>query len=234
MFKYAVAVIVMVAVPALAQKPSQTASAMTQKQIMAFNQAVADFTAGQTAQQAGDNATAIAKYEAALPAIRSAVDAQPDNIDNLNFLANTLYAAAAAQAALGKFDAVLATYTEAAPYWRKLVDAKPQDSVNRNILAGMLVQMGNGKLTADDKSGAEPLYREASTLARRSVAETASDAGSRNLLLSALIGLSQTSEDSGAVEEATNLGRAMLADGSIDAVYRPAVEAMAGASAGAE
>ncbi len=35
---------------------------MTPAQIAAFNQAVTDFTAGQTAQQAGDNAGAAAKY----------------------------------------------------------------------------------------------------------------------------------------------------------------------------
>src|SRR3546814_4968617 len=56
-------------------QPSTEAPAgkMTQEQIAAFNQAVADFTAGQQLQQAANNAGAIAKYEGALPAIRTAV-----------------------------------------------------------------------------------------------------------------------------------------------------------------
>lgn len=233
MFKHtAVAILVMMAAPAIAQSTAATSAQLSQKQIAAFNQAVLDFTAGQTAQQAGDNAAALVKYEAALPAIRSAVQTQPDNLDNLNFLANTLYVVAAAQGALGRFDAVLVTYDEAAPYWRRLVSARPQDAVSRNILAGMLVQMGNAKLSTADKTGAEPLYTEAVTLARRSVAEKGDDAVNRNLLLAGLIGLSQVSEDEAVRNEAVDLGKSMLADGSVDAVNKPSVEIMTGTASG--
>ena len=88
------------AAPALAQQAGQAAPAagrMSSEQIAAFNRAVTDFTAGQTAQRAGDNAGAAAKYEAALPAIRTAVEFDPARIENVNFLANALYADAAAQ-----------------------------------------------------------------------------------------------------------------------------------------
>lgn len=92
----------------------QTAAAqMTPGQITAFNQAVADFTAAQQLQQAGDNAGAIAKYEGALPAIRTAVQISPDNMDYVGFLANALYAAAAAQGGANNIGAMISLYKAA-------------------------------------------------------------------------------------------------------------------------
>ena len=117
---------------------------------MAFNKAVTDFTAGQQAQQKGDNATALAKYDAALPAIRDAVKTQPDKIDNVNFLANALYATAAATAALQKLDAVAPLYEESLPHWRKVVVARPTDAQSRGVLTGILIQVGNFKLGKQD------------------------------------------------------------------------------------
>src|SRR3546814_20506084 len=90
-------------------------------------------SAGQQLQQAANNAGAIAKYEGALPAIRTAVKVQPNNMDYVSFLANTLYADAAAQAAVQNFDAVISLYQEALPQWRKIVAAKPADANSRNI-----------------------------------------------------------------------------------------------------
>lgn len=221
------------AAPALAQQAAAPAAGqMTSQQIAAFNQAVTDFTAGQTAQQAGDNGTAAAKYDAALPAIRTAVEVDLGKIENVNFLANALYADAAAQGALGKMDKVIALYTEAAPHWRKLVEAKPTDAASRNIFAGILIQMGNQKLATQDKSGADPLYKEALTLARKSVADNGVDAVGKNILLSALIGASQTANDPALTSEALNMGKAMLSDGTIDAMNKPSIEAMTGAKAG--
>ncbi len=229
------------AVPAQAQdaaaQPAATQAApasgpMTQEQIAAFNQAVTDFTAGQQAQQAGDNAAATTKYEAALPAIRTAVQAQPGNIDNVNFLANALYADAAAQGAQGRMDKVIALYGESLPHWRKVVEAKPTDAASRNILAGILIQLGNQKLAAKDMAGADPYYKEAVTLARKSVAENATDKVNRNILLSALIGASQTANDEALRKEALDMGKAMMADGSIDAINKPSIETMTGQKAG--
>ncbi len=201
---------------------------MTPAQITAFNKAVTDFSAGQTAQQAGDNAAAAAKYDAALPAIRTAVQSDPAKIDNVAFLANVLYADAAAQAGLGKIDQAMTLFGESAPHWRKVVEAKPTDAASRNVLAGILVQLGNQKLTAKDAAGADPYYQEAVTLARKSVAENAADKVNKNLLLSALIGASQTGSDPAVKTEAVTLGKAMVADNSIDAVNKPSVLAMTG------
>jgi len=207
------------------------AGQMTQAQVAAFNQAVTDFTAGQTAQQGGDNAGALAKYETALPAIRTAVQSQPANIDNVGFLANALYAAAAASGAQQQLDKTLAYYEESAPHWRKVVAAKPADAVSRDILAGILVQLGNAKLSKQDKAGADPLYAEALTLSRKSVAEKAADPVAKNLLLSALIGASQTSADAKVKEEAVTTAKAMLTDGSVDAVNKPSAQALTGTPA---
>ena len=219
------------AAPADASEPAQAAPAaqMTPEQIAAFNQAVADFTAGQQLQQAGNNAGAVAKYEAALPAVRAAVAAQPDNADYASFLANALYATAAAQAATQKFDAALSLYKEAVPLWRNQHAANPADANSRNILAGMLVQLGNQALTAKDKAVAGTYYREATDLARKSVAAAPADPLNNNLLLSALIGLSQTSEDKAVMDEALAMGKKMMADGSIDPVNKPSIEIMTGA-----
>lgn len=225
--------------PALAQpasppaaQPAPAAGQMTPDQISAFNQAVTDFTAGQAAQQAGDNAGAVAKYDAALPAIRTAVQVDPSKIDNVNFLANALYADAAAQGALGKMDQVIALYGESLPHWRTLVTAKPADTASRNILAGILIQLGNQKLGAQDKAGSAPLYQEALTLARKSATEKAGDPLTRNILLSALIGASQSTGDATLQAEAVTMSKAMLADGSIDASNKPAAQALSGVQAG--
>lgn len=203
---------------------------LTPAEIVAFNKAVTAFTAGQTAQQKGDNQAAVAKYDAALPAIRVAVEADPAKIDNVTFLANALYADAAAYGALGQMDRVIALYDESLPHWRKVVEAKPDEPASRNILAGILVQVGNQKLAAQDRGGADPYYAEALKLARRSVSEQPQDNVSRNLLLSALIGAGQTSTEEGMLEEALSMGKAMIADGTIDASNRPTVEAMTGAA----
>ncbi|MBU0869378.1 MAG: hypothetical protein KJ876_14890, partial [Alphaproteobacteria bacterium] len=107
---------------AATQSATPAAAEMTPEQITAFNSAVTAFTAGQAAQQAGDNAGAVAKYDAALPAIRTAVEVDPSKIENVNFLANALYADAAAYGALGQMDKVIALYGESLPYWRKVVE----------------------------------------------------------------------------------------------------------------
>ncbi|AJR27068.1 hypothetical protein TZ53_24855 (plasmid) [Sphingobium sp. YBL2] len=225
------------AAPATAQPPasapaSSPAPALSQEQIMAFNKAVTDFTAGQQAQQKGDNATALAKYDAALPAIRDAVKTQPDKIDNVNFLANALYATAAANAALQKLDAVAPLYEESLPHWRKVVVARPTDAQSRGVLTGILIQVGNFKLGKQDKAGAAPLYAEAIPLARKAVAEQANPVN-RNLLLAALIGASQTSGDTAVKAEAASMSKAMIADGSVDAANKPSAQVLAqSASAG--
>ncbi|TNE41659.1 MAG: hypothetical protein EP321_03170 [Sphingomonadales bacterium] len=230
------ALVFSIAVPATAQEaaspPASTsdqdqnapsAPAMSPEQIAAFNQAVADFNAGQQAQQGGDNMTALAKYEAALPAVRDAVKVDPANLDYVNFLANALYAAAAANAALQKMDAIAPLYEESAPYWRQVVKAKPADAQSRMVLTSILTQLGNVKLIAQDKVGAAPYYTEAVQLARKSVAEKA-DAANRNMLLSALVGASQASEDPAIKAEAATLSKAMLTDGTVDAINKPAAE----------
>lgn len=214
-----------------AQAPAATsavtpAPALSQAQIVAFNKAVTDFTAGQQAQQKGDNATALAKYEAALPAIRDAVKTQPGKIENVNFLANALYAAAAANAALQKLDAVAPLYEESLPYWRQVVQDKPADAQSRGVLTGILIQTANFKLGKQDKAGAAPLYAEAVPLARKAVAEQA-NAVNRNLLLAALIGASQTSEDAALKAEAATMSKAMIADGTVDAANKPSAQVLA-------
>lgn len=205
------------------------ASPFTAEQITAFNAAVATFTDGQKAQQAGDNANALAKYEAALPAIRDIVKAQPGNLTNVNFLANVLYAAAAANAGLGKMDALVPLYEESLPYWREVVMAKPE-MANRNVLTGILTQLGNVKLAQQDKAGAIPFYSEALTFARQSVAEKA-DAQNRNLLLSALIGASQASEDETLKTEVAALSKEMIADGTVNPANKPAAQILGGSGA---
>lgn len=217
------------AAPAIAQEAAAPAAGqMNPAQIEAFNKAVTNFQAGQAAQQAGDNAGAVAKYEAALPAIRDAVKVQPDNIDNVNFLANALYADAAANASSQQMDKVVPLFEESVPHFRKVVSAKPADATSRNILAGILVQLGNAKLGAQDKAAAAPLYTEALPLARKSVADAPADAAANNILLSALIGASQTSTDPTIKEEAVTLSKKMIADGSVDASNKPAAQAIAG------
>lgn len=199
------------------------AAAPTQEQVAAFNRAIADFTAGQKAQQAGDNAGAVAKYDAALPAIRDMVRVQPDNADNSAFLANALYAAAAANGAVQKIDVMLAMFEESAPLWRKVVAAKPDDTQSANLFGGILIQLGNARLAKSDKAGAAPFYAEALPLAR-ALAGKQSDASSKNLLLSALIGASQAGDDKALGAEAATLSKAMLADGSVNAANKPAAE----------
>lgn len=203
----------------------QARTALTPEQITAFNQSVADFQAGQKAQQANDAAGASAKYSAALPAIRQAVQAQPANLDFAGLLANTLYANAAAQIALQKPEEGATLLEESVPHWRKISGAKPEDSASRAVLTSILTQVGNVKLSKQDKAGATPLYTEALSNARKLVASQP-DATNRNLLLSALVGASQSSNDPKLKTEAATLSKAMIADGTVDQVNKPAAEAL--------
>lgn len=210
-----------------AATPTPAPATLTPEQVAAFNQAVKDFSAGQQAQQANDNATASAKYAAALPAIREVVKAQPDNIENVNFLANALYASAAAEIALQKTDQGVALMEESIPHWRKAVAASAADTASQKVLASLSTQVANVKLSKQDKAGAAPLYAEAVALSRKLVA-TAPDAANKNLLLGALIGASQTSEDAAIKTEAASLSKSMLADGSVDATNKPAAQILGG------
>jgi len=211
--------------------PKPEARELTSAEIKAFNKAVTDFTAGQTAQQKSDNATAVAKYDAAIPAIRTAVEADPAKGDNVNFLANALFADAAAYGALGQSDKLIALYAEAVPHWRKVVAAKPTEVANRNILAGILIALGNQNLRDHDRGGADPFFEEALTLARQTVADQPGDAASKNVLLSALIGFSQTTTQEGIRDEAIDMGKTMIADGTIDATNKVSIDTMTGAAA---
>ncbi|WP_066702963.1 tetratricopeptide repeat protein [Sphingobium amiense] len=211
---------------AAAPEAPPAARELTSAEIVAFNKALTDFSAAQAAQQKGDNQGAVARYDAALPAIRTAVEADPSKIDNVNFLANALYADAAAYGVLGQMDKVIPLYEESLPHWRTIVAAKPEDAASRAILAGILVQIGNLKLGVQDRSGARPYYAEALALSRKAVADAPADNVAKNLLLSALIGAGQTSTEEGMLEEALAMGKAMMADGTIDASNRPTVEAM--------
>src|SRR3546814_4481520 len=142
-----------------------------------------------------------------LPAIRTAVKGQPNNMDYVSFLANTRYADAAAQAAVQNFDAVISLYQEALPQWRKIVAAKPADATSRNILAGMLVPLGNKSLSGQDTATANAYYKEATELDRKSATAAPTDAVSTKPLLSAVIGLSQTREDQAVRDEDVAIGK---------------------------
>lgn len=205
------------------------ASTLTPEQITAFNEGVKSFTEAQKAQQAGDNAGALAKYQAALPGIRAVVQAQPDNIENTQFLSNALMATAATQAALKNVDAILPLYEESVPLLRKVVAAKPTDAPTRALFTSVLTQLGNAKLGAQDKAAAAPLYDEAAGLARKAVAEQATPAN-RNQLLAALIGASQAKDDPAIKVEAAQLSKTMLAEGSVDAANKPSAQILAGAA----
>ncbi|BAK67598.1 TPR repeat protein [Sphingobium sp. SYK-6] len=220
------AFVLTLAVPAAA--PAIAQETLSPEQVTAFNAAVVDFNAGQKAQQAGDHAGALAKYEAALPAIRAAVAAQPDNIDYVSFLANALYLTGAANAGAQKMDAVAPLYEESLPLWRKVVAAKPADGQSKMILSSLLIQVANAKLGQQDKAGALAYYNEALPIARQAVA-TAPNPQNRNLLLGGLIGASQASDDPAIKEEAATLSKAMLADGSVDAANKPAAEILGAA-----
>lgn len=217
-----------IALPAAAQDTAAVpATQMTAEQITAFNQAITDFAAGQKAQQAGDNAGALTKYEAALPGIRGGAQAQPDNMQMVTFLANALYTTAGVNAALGKMDAVIPLYEEALPNWRKVVQAKPEDVGSSMVLGSILTQLGNAKMTKQDKAGANVYYTEALTVERKLVAASPS-AQTKNLLLSTLIGASQASDDPAIKTEVTSMSKSMLADGTVDAGNKPAAQILAG------
>lgn len=212
-------------VPAVAQQASDNAvPALSQDQIVAFNQAVSDFNAGQEALKQKNYAEATAKYQSALPAVRDAVRSAPGNMDYVNFLANLLYTNAAAEAALQKTDQALALMEESIPHWRRVVESKPAEQQNQRVLASILTQVANAKLVKGNKAEAAALYNESLALARRLVSATP-DAANRNLLLSALVGASQTGTTA-AKAEAIKMAKAMIADGSVNAANKPAAEVL--------
>lgn len=219
----AAAVCVLVALPQIvfAQDPELSA-----QQTAAYNSAIAEFTDGQKAQQAGDNAAALLKYEIALPAIRDVVRTQPDNVANIKFLANVLYVAAVAKATSQSFDLAIPLLEESVPHWRKAVENDKTDMQGQTLLTSILTQLGNAKLAKADKVGAAPLYAEAVTRAREAVGASATPEN-KNLLLGALIGASQTSDEASLKTEASRLSKSMIAEGSVNAANMPAAKVLA-------
>ena len=153
----------MLAAPAMAQDAAApagqaAAAALTPEQAEAQNKAIADFTAAQQAQAAGNHAEVIAKLEPALPTIREIVARDPGNVQNAGFLASALTITANSQGALGKIDAIPPLYKEAAPQWMKVYEADKANAGVRNTLVAILVNLGNFGLTQQDKAGAKPHF----------------------------------------------------------------------------
>lgn len=226
-----------VAAPALAQDaaaPAATgqaaAPALTPEQVEAQNKAIADFTAAQQAQAAGNHAEVIAKLEPSLPTIREIASRDPANVQNAGFLASALTITANSQGALGKIDAIPPLYKEAAPQWMKVYEADKANAGVRNTLVAILVNLGNFSLTQQDKMGAKPHFEQALAIAKEGRAADPANADLANAEFSSLIGLNQSTGEASYLEAAKPVGTELREKGIVSAANKPAVDAILGAA----
>lgn len=226
-----------IAAPAMAQDaaaPAATgqaaAPALTPEQVEAQNKAIADFTAAQQAQAAGNHAEVIAKLEPALPTIREIVARDPSNVQNAGFLASALTITANSQGALGKIDAIAPLYKEAAPQWMKVYEADKANAGVRNTLVAILVNLGNFSLTQQDKMGAKPHFEQALAIAKEGRAADPANADLANAEFSSLIGLNQSTGEASYLEAAKPVGTELREKGIVSAANKPAVDAILGAA----
>jgi len=225
----------MLAAPAMAQDAAAPAGqaaapALTPEQAEAQNKAIADFTAAQQAQAAGNHAEVIAKLEPALPTIREIVARDPGNVQNAGFLASALTITANSQGALGKIDAIPPLYKEAAPQWMKVYEADKANAGVRNTLVAILVNLGNFSLTQQDKVGAKPHFEQALAIAKEGRASDPANADLANAEFSSLIGLNQATGEASYLEAAKPVGTELREKGIVSAANKPAVDAILGAA----
>lgn len=221
--------------PALAQDAAATsaqapATTMTPEQIEAQNKAIADFTAAQQAQAAGNHAEVIAKLEPALPTIREIAARDSANIQNAGFLASALTIAANSHGALGQIDAIAPLYAEAAPQWTKVYQADKANAGVRGTLVSILVNLGNFSLNKQDKAGAQPNFEQALAIAKEGRVADPTSADLANFEFSSLIGLNQATGEASYLEAAKPLGAELRAKGTVSAANKPAVDAILGAA----
>jgi hypothetical protein len=206
------------------------ASALTPEQVEAQNKAIADFTAAQQAQAAGNHAEVIAKLEPALPTIREIASRDPANIQNAGFLASALTITANSQGALGKIDAIPPLYSEAAPQWTKVYQADKANAGVRNTLVAILVNLGNFSLTQQDKTAAKPHFEQALAITKEGRATDPANADLANAEFSSLIGLNQATGEASYLEAAKPVGTELREKGIVSAANKPAVDAILGAA----
>ncbi|WAC24505.1 hypothetical protein [Blastomonas sp. SL216] len=219
--------------PAIAQEaaaPATAAPALTPEQAEAQNKAIADFTAAQQAQAAGNHAEVIAKLEPALPTIREIASRDPANVQNAGFLASALTITANSQGALGKIDAIAPLYAEAAPQWTKVYEADKANAGVRNTLVAILVNLGNFNLSKQDKAAAKPNFEQALAIAKEGRATDPASADLANAEFSSLIGLNQSTGEASYLEAAKPVGAELREKGIVSAANQPAVDAILGAA----
>lgn len=219
--------------PAIAQEaaaPATAVPALTPEQAEAQNKAIADFTAAQQAQAAGNHAEVIAKLEPALPTIREIASRDPANVQNAGFLASALTITANSQGALGKIDAIAPLYAEAAPQWTKVYEADKANAGVRNTLVAILVNLGNFSLSKQDKAAAKPNFEQALAIAKEGRATDPASADLANAEFSSLIGLNQSTGEASYLEAAKPVGAELREKGIVSAANQPAVDAILGAA----
>lgn len=210
-----------------AQAPATT---LTPEQVAAQNKAIADFTAAQQAQAAGNHAEVIAKLEPALPVIKEIAARDPANVQNAGFYASALTITANSQGALGKIDAIAPLYTEAAPQWMKVYEADKANAGVRGTLVSILVNLGNFSLTKQDKVGAKPHFEQALAIAKEGRAADPASPDLANAEFSSLIGLNQATGEASYLEAAKPVGTELREKGIVSAANKPAVDAILGAA----
>ena len=213
-----------------AQTTQAPATALTAEQAEAQNKAIADFTAAQQAQAAGNHAEAIAKLEPALPVIKEIAGRDSANIQNAGFYASALTIVANSKGALGNIDAIAPLYTEAAPQWTKVYESDKANAGVRGTLVSILVNLGNFSLNQQDKMAAKPHFEQALAIAKEGRAAEPASADLANAEFSSLIGLNQSTGEASYLEAAKPLGAELREKGTVSAANKPAVDAILGAA----
>lgn len=216
--------------PGASQAAQAPAAALTPEQVEAQNKAIADFTAAQQAQAAGNHAQVIATLEPALPVIREIAARNPADIQNAGFLASALTITANSQGALGKIDSIAPLYMEAAPQWTKVYEADKANAGVRGTLVSILVNLGNFSLNKQDKMAAQPHFEQALAITKEGRMADPASADLANFEFASLIGLNQATGEASYLEAAKPIGAELREKGTVSAANKPAVDAILGAA----
>ncbi|GGB68406.1 hypothetical protein [Blastomonas aquatica] len=216
--------------PAAAAATQAPAGPLSPEQVEAQNKAIADFSAAQQAQAAGNHAQVISTLEPALPVIREIAGRNPSDIQNAGFLASALTITANSQGALGNIDAIAPLYMEAAPQWTKVYEADKANAGVRGTLISILVNLGNFSLNKQDKMAAQPLFEQALAVTKEGRAADPASADLANFEFASLIGLNQATGEASYLEAAKPIGAELREKGTVSAANQPAVDAILGAA----
>lgn len=192
--------------------------------------AMASYQEGLAMLEAGDNAGAKAKFDSALPVLRTIATSRANEAAVQQFIASALSQAANAEIGLGNSSAATALQTEAIDHWRAAYFSDKTNMPARNLLLEFLNSAGDAKILAGMNADAGPYFSEAMAIADDAMTTMPDDTDLANYKLTALVGLHRVDDSAGYLDMAEVIAADLKAKGAVSARNRNSVDALTGDS----